>query len=190
MEENKKKGFFSINAHNLKLWIMLAAIPVGVVAFMYIFGTHFIDDSAYREDDEALSSVKEEHITIKDEKPDIKTHETGTLALTETEQVVPKAKATTKKDKRMVAANGSLEMITLEEGQTLRTLAKKRFGNSHFWVYFHDVNRDQLNHPDDLKVGMKLYVPNPEYFNISANDSESIEAAKKRATEVLNSFAK
>lgn len=195
MEESKKQSFFvrlfTINGKNLKLWLTLAAIPVGIVGFMYLFGASFFNEATYREDDTSLTRrSKEETISLRNEQLDINTHETGSLTLPETSPRGESRKMTTKDDKRMIGPNGALETMELEAGQTLRTLSTKRFGNSAFWVYFYEVNRDQVNDPDDLKEGMKLYIPNPEYYGFSSKDPNSIQVAKEKATQIFNSTNK
>lgn len=203
MKDNTKKGFLSFNSKNFKLWIMLALIPVTIVVVVLLFGNSFFDGSAYREDDVTLSGdMKEENYEIKEEKPDIAIHQTGKIALqqtpSESASTATKADATestskdasktdtVKKNKKLTDAKGNVETVTLQAGQTLQTLAQNKFGNKAFWVYYFDVNSDKLSNPNSLREGMKLAVPNPDYYGFSASDKNSVQKAKNRAAEILN----
>ena len=70
------------------------------------------------------------------------------------------------------------------DGQTLESIAKTYFGSEIFWVYIFDVNRDKLNSPKESIQGMKLYLPNPEFYGINSGSESSISAAMKRADEI------
>lgn len=173
-----------LNSKNVKLWLMLALIPVTVVICVYIYGSNNFNSSVVKESDSDVTDISQaENFDISEDKQDFTTQLSQKMTL-------PKPKAisqntTTKEDKRLLDSNGNMMTVELESGQTLQTIARDKFGNEAFWVYFFDVNRDKLNSPDDIKPGMKLYVPNPEYFGFAANNQSSVLYAKHRASEIL-----
>jgi len=55
------------------------------------------------------------------------------------------------------AAHGDL--YTVEEGDSLWVISKKVYGVGASWETIYQANRDVLESPDDLDVGMKLRIP-------------------------------
>lgn len=66
---------------------------------------------------------------------------------------------------------GNPVFYEVEEGEWLALISEKIYGNKLFWRYIYDVNRDLLQSPDDIQPGMKLYLPNKNYFNIKTKDN-------------------
>jgi nucleoid-associated protein YgaU len=48
---------------------------------------------------------------------------------------------------------------TVQSGDTLYTIAKQRLGNGSRWKALYNANKDKLDSPDDLTVGMTLQLP-------------------------------
>ncbi len=48
---------------------------------------------------------------------------------------------------------------TVQKGDTLWEIANKVYGDSTKWARIYDANRDQLENPNDLKVGRVLQIP-------------------------------
>lgn len=84
---------------------------------------------------------------------------------------------------RMKDEEGNFVIVKLEKGEYLPIIAKRYFGSKAFWSYIYDVNSDHLKDPSVIYIGTKLYLPDPDYFGIDANDSESVD---KAATHGLN----
>lgn len=191
-KESKKESKFKnilnsllrLNGKNLKLWCMLALIPLTIVFFVYLYGSYNFDSSVIKESDNDMTDISHaESFDISEDKQDF-------AKQLQQKMVLPKPKVlssntTTKEDKRLLDKNGNMVTVELQAGQTLQSVAKAKFGNEAFWVYFFDVNRDKLSSPDDIKAGMRLYVPNPEYFGFSASNQSSVQYAKHRASEIL-----
>lgn len=87
---------------------------------------------------------------------------------------------------RLVDSIGNPVIVILQSGERLTLVSLKYFGSKDFWPYVFDVNSDRLKSPSNVQTGMKLYLPDPEFFNIDANSEESLEKAKKRGIELLN----
>lgn len=60
----------------------------------------------------------------------------------------------------------------VEEGEWLAVIAEKLYGDKSCWHYIYEVNRDMLHSPDNIHAGMKLYLPNKEYFKIKVNQEQ------------------
>lgn len=89
-------------------------------------------------------------------------------------------------NRRLVDSIGNPVIVILQSGERLTLVSLKYFGSKDFWPYVFDVNSDRLKSPSNVQTGMKLYLPDPEFFNIDANSEESLEKAKKRGIELLN----
>ena len=50
---------------------------------------------------------------------------------------------------------------TVKSGDTLSGIAKKLLGSANRYMDIFNVNKDQLNDPDKIKVGQKLVIPTP-----------------------------
>lgn len=89
-------------------------------------------------------------------------------------------------NRRLVDSIGNPVIVILQSGERLTLVSLKYFGSKDFWPYVFDVNSDRLKSPSNVQTGMKLYLPDPKFFNIDANSEESLEKAKKRGIELLN----
>lgn len=86
---------------------------------------------------------------------------------------------------RLIGADGNPVTVTLNPGERLTIVALNQFGDKSFWPYIFDVNSDRLKAPNLVQAGMKLYLPDPAYFDIDANSAESLRKAKNRAAQLL-----
>lgn len=86
---------------------------------------------------------------------------------------------------RMKGADGKEVKVTLQAGSRLTLIALEHFGDKAFWPYVFDVNTDKLKAPNLVQSGMVLYLPDPSYYGIDANDPESVKKAKNRAAQLL-----
>jgi len=56
-------------------------------------------------------------------------------------------------------SRGPMKVVVVRPGDTLGTLAEKYLGNALKWKMIYDANRDRLNDPDIIPVGMRLRIP-------------------------------
>ena len=87
---------------------------------------------------------------------------------------------------RKMDESGNFMTFILEKGERLTLISLRYFGSKEFWPYIYEVNTDKLKSPDNVMAGMKLYLPDPTYFDIDASDEKSIEKAHNRGNEILN----
>jgi nucleoid-associated protein YgaU len=48
---------------------------------------------------------------------------------------------------------------TVEEGDTLRKIAQRQYGEADKWHAIYEANRSQIQDPDHLKAGQALIIP-------------------------------
>ncbi|GHU74270.1 hypothetical protein FACS189413_19000 [Bacteroidia bacterium] len=68
----------------------------------------------------------------------------------------------------------------------LPQLAEQYYGNSVFWVYIYEANRQQLLSPINIPAGLTLSIPDLKEENINVSDSVAIIQAKFLANKILN----
>lgn len=75
--------------------------------------------------------------------------------------------------------------VITEKGMTLRSLARRYYGNNVFWVCIYDRNMEVLSSPDVLPLGIRLFLPRPADYGIDANDPSSLQRARKLGQSLL-----
>ena len=98
---------------------------------------------------------------------------------------VPEKKIVQKEFHRMIGADGNPVTVKLQPGERLTIVALNNFGDKAFWPYVFDVNSDKLKAPNLVQAGMTLYLPDPAYYDIDANDEASLRKAKNRGAQLL-----
>lgn len=68
-------------------------------------------------------------------------------------------------------------------------MAKKHYGNKHFWSYIYEENRDKLGHPERVMPGLVVIIPPAEKYGIDASNPQSISAAKALSYEIYGRFS-
>lgn len=76
-------------------------------------------------------------------------------------------------------------IVTVTQGMTLRNLARKYYGNSLFWPYIYEENKDRIQNVHLLPIGTRLVIPPKEKYGIDPEDPESVARARKKAAEIL-----
>ncbi len=81
-----------------------------------------------------------------------------------------------------VAQNAPVKTYAIvNEGSRLTWIAYKEYGHRDFWVYIYDANRHQLNSPNDLRIGMKLIVPDLDQSLVNPDDENCLIKAREIA---------
>ncbi len=78
----------------------------------------------------------------------------------------------------LLNADGTPLTYTVQRGEFLTLIANKFYGNSRFWPYIIEVNRHLFTSPEGLQADMKINLPSKKYYNIDANNPESVEKAR------------
>jgi len=70
-------------------------------------------------------------------------------------------------------------------GSRLTRIAERHYGVKEFWVYIFEANRDLLNSPDDIAVGMQLKIPRLNPKLADADNPRCMEYALKLHDEYV-----
>lgn len=76
-----------------------------------------------------------------------------------------------------IQRNDHQEVVELAPGQSLRALALRKYGDSIFWVYIYEENRELIKDPDKVPVGTKLVLPPSRKYGIDPKDTKARERA-------------
>ena len=89
-------------------------------------------------------------------------------------------------DEQILKENGRPVREELKAGQRLTLVALKYYGSKAFWPYIYEVNRFQIDNPNNVPVGVNLYLPDPVYWGIDSTDERSLTKAKIKAAKLIN----
>ena len=148
-----------------------------------------VDTNAKSLAEDEIETVEPEENTVAEEIVE----ETPAPAIDEKkEEIKPEPVKEEKKDvssakdyHRMMGADGKPVSVTLNAGERLTIIALNHFGDKAFWPYIFDANADRLKAPNLVQAGMRLYLPDPAYYDIDAKDPESLRKAKNRGAQLL-----
>lgn len=72
----------------------------------------------------------------------------------------------------------------------LTTMAREYYGNFNLWPYIYIENESILGHPDRIKPGTSIVIPNLDKYGVDPENPADIEKAKKLAIEIYNRYSK
>lgn len=69
--------------------------------------------------------------------------------------------------------------------QFLTTLAGKYYGVKDYWVYIYEANKSRLKHPDRIKPGTRILIPEiTDYLSDPTPTEKNIEQARHKAAQI------
>ncbi|MDE6246464.1 MAG: HU family DNA-binding protein [Muribaculaceae bacterium] len=77
---------------------------------------------------------------------------------------------------------------TITTTHYLTTMAKKHYGNYHLWPYIYKENEKILGHPNRIRPGTRIVIPDLKKYGVDPNNPKDIDKAKKMGTEIYNRY--
>lgn len=77
---------------------------------------------------------------------------------------------------------------TVTKTRYLTTISRDHYGNYHFWPYIYLENESILGHPDRIKPGTKVKVPDLKKYGVDPNKPGDVNKAKKMSVEIYNKY--
>ena len=74
---------------------------------------------------------------------------------------------------------------TVIPGSRLAQIARRHYGNPHFWVYIYDANRSIVSDPRDIRVGTELVIPDLSELQQGQTKEEALIHAKDLEQQYL-----
>lgn len=81
-----------------------------------------------------------------------------------------------------------LRRDTISKTRYLITMAREYYGNSNFWVYIYIENSSKLGHPDRIKPGTEVIIPDLKKYGVNPNMQKDIDEAQMLGTQIYSSF--
>ena len=78
----------------------------------------------------------------------------------------------------------------MSPGRTLRLIALNKLGDREFWVYIYMINKDKIENPNVVPVGLVLDLPYENEYPMNANNPDDVAIAKKLGDELIKNFGK
>ncbi|MBP5498828.1 MAG: HU family DNA-binding protein [Muribaculaceae bacterium] len=82
----------------------------------------------------------------------------------------------------------SVVLDTITAQMVLFRIARKHFGDEHFWVYIYKENEAKISNPNAVSPGTVVTIPPAKKYGIDANDPQSVERAKQLSFEILSKY--
>lgn len=77
---------------------------------------------------------------------------------------------------------------TISKTRYLTTMAKDHYGNYHLWPYIYKANAQYLGHPDRIKPGTKVVIPDLKDYGVDPSNPEDIKRAKELGVQIYSRF--
>lgn len=77
---------------------------------------------------------------------------------------------------------------TISKTRYLTTMAKDHYGNYNLWPYIYIENQAFLGHPDRIKPGTKVVIPDLKKYGVNPNNPADIAKAKKKGVQIYSRY--
>ncbi len=77
---------------------------------------------------------------------------------------------------------------TVTPQRFLTTMARQYYGPMEYWVFIYEANSDHLGHPNRIKPGTVVHIPNRETFTNGESEDEILLRAKRMGKEIYSRF--
>lgn len=73
---------------------------------------------------------------------------------------------------------------TISTTRFLTTMAREHYGNFHLWPYIYNANAAVLGHPDRIRPGTRVVVPDLKALGVNPKSESAIEEAKREGARI------
>ncbi len=77
---------------------------------------------------------------------------------------------------------------TITKTRYLTTMSREYYGNYHFWPYIYEENKAILGHPDRIRPGTQVVVPELSKYGVDPKNPADVEKAKRKGTEIYSRY--
>lgn len=79
---------------------------------------------------------------------------------------------------------------TVTDTRYLSTIAKEHYGNFNLWPYIYKENEKILGHPNRIRPGTRVVIPELSKYGVDPKNKADIEEAKKLGLEIYARYSK
>lgn len=77
---------------------------------------------------------------------------------------------------------------TIGRQRYLTTMAQDHYGSFNLWPYIYEENKSFLGHPDRIKPGTRVVIPNLKKYGVDPGNPKDIQTAKAKGVEIYNRY--
>lgn len=77
---------------------------------------------------------------------------------------------------------------TVTKTRYLTTISREYYGNYHFWPYIYEENKAILGHPDRIRPGTRVVVPQLSKYGVDPNNEADVAEAKRKGVEIYSRY--
>ncbi|MDE7410195.1 MAG: HU family DNA-binding protein [Muribaculaceae bacterium] len=88
------------------------------------------------------------------------------------------------------APSDELVYDTIGKTRYLTTMAKDHYGNFNLWPYIYEENKSKLGHPDRIRPGTPVVIPQLSKYGVDPANKEDVEKAKKMGVDIYARYGK
>lgn len=85
---------------------------------------------------------------------------------------------------------GLLAYDRIGNSRFLITMAREYYGNADFWPYIYEENKTKFEHPDKIKPGTTVLVPDLKKYGVDPKNPDDIMKARKLGREIYARYGK
>ena len=104
------------------------------------------------------------------------------------EEAAKEEKSDNKESVAATPASDKPKYDTITKSRFLTTMAKEYYGNYHLWPYIYKENEKILGHPDRIKPGTRIVIPDLAKYHVSASNPNDIKKAKEMGVQIYNRY--
>lgn len=157
----------------------VAACLVGVVAMLVIFPGYYSKDESEKPEAELAAASNPATQPA-----------AGTPSVMTEDSVAVNQPAAEESEDEVAPTKPSDEKVydTITKTRYLTTMAQDHYGNFNFWPYIYKENQSILGHPDRIRPGTKVVVPNLSKYGVSVDNPKDIATAKRLGVEIYSRY--
>lgn len=168
---------------------ILSTICAAALIFAILINKGVIDKTPSETSVEPAATATAKMAT--DNKPDIQETQQPEISLDSLE--MPEPPATAPSDPTPKASNSTSGVIAedmITKTRYLTTMAKEHYGSYHLWPYIYEENKAFLGHPDRIRPGTKVKIPDLAKYGVDPANKADIEKAKRMGAEIYARYNK
>lgn len=79
---------------------------------------------------------------------------------------------------------------TIGTARYLTTMAKSHYGNNKFWPYIYEENKDRIGHPDRIRPGTPIVIPELSKYGVDPKNPRDVDKAVNLGREIYARYGK
>ena len=167
------------------MWMIIIALIafLGGIALGYL-GRHRIEAFFNSTDPVAADSIEPIPVSVDTatvSEPDV---DTSTVAITE-QDIALVNDPTTDPEK---PAEDTIRYDVISGNRFLTTMAREYYGHQDYWSYIYKENEANLHHPDKIRPGTRVIIPDFEKYRTSTDPEQNRIDARRMGVEIYKRY--